>query len=437
MSSLDSDTRLRVWHEDRLVGRLWRNGANEIGFQYCAEWLNSDNKFAVSASLPLSREPCQPEDALAHRFFANLLPEGVAREHIVRDLKITNSDFVLLQAIGGECAGTLSILPEDREPASPVWPEAYWELTDAGLQDLVLRNGRIYGNSQVSAAAQQFPRLSLAGAQGKCPVFFHEERIFLPRGEAPTSHILKFAMPGYRHRPAYEALLTDLARRVSLSVASVEFRRINARGRPHDYLVIERYDREITSNGARRLRQEDFCQALGLSRERKREEDDGVSFARCYRLLCEASSEPALDATQLLRWLIFNYLAGNSDGCAKNLSLLYHPGRAVRLAPFYGLACAQALDKVDPRLAFAVGGERRPGNIGAAQWRQQAVALGIKPGYLRTLLDEMTKRIQQELKPAVEAFQEQHGAYPPLQRVAQLVQRQCRHWERERRKPAA
>lgn len=434
MTSIDSDARLRVWHEDRLVGRLWRNAANETGFQYCDEWLNSDDKFAVSASLPLSREPCSPEDALAHRFFANLLPEGVAREHIVRDLKLTNSDFVLLRTIGGECAGALSILPEGREPARPVWPEAYQELTEAGLQDLVLRNGRIYGNSQVGAAAR--PRFSLAGVQGKCPVFFHKERIFLPRGEAPSSHILKFAMPGYRHGPAYEALLTDLARRVGLCVANVEFRRINAQGRPHDYLVIERYDREITSNGASRLHQEDFCQALGQGSERKREEDGGVSFAQCYRLLCEVSSEPALDATQLLRWLIFNYLAGNSDGHAKNLSLLYHLDNAVRLAPFYDLACTQALDKVDPRLAFAVGGERTPGNIKAAHWRQQAVALGIKPGYLQTLLDEMTKRVQQELKPAIEAFQDKHGEYPPLQRVAQLAQRQCRHWERERKKPA-
>ena len=435
MTSIDSDARLRVWHEDRLVGRLWRNAANEIGFQYCDEWLNSDDKFAISASLPLSREPCQPEDALAHRFFANLLPEGVAREHIVRDLKITNSDFVLLRTIGGECAGALSILPEDREPTKPVWPEAYQELTEARLQDLVLRNGRIYGNSQIGEAAR--PRFSLAGVQGKCPVFFHEERMFLPRGEAPSSHILKFAMPGYRHGLTYEALLTDLARRVGLSVSKVEFRRINAKGRPHEYLIIERYDREITSNGARRLRQEDFCQALGQGNERKREEDDGVSFARCYRLLCEVSSEPALDATQLLRWLIFNYLAGNSDGHAKNLSLLYRSDRVVRLAPFYDLACTQALDRVDPRLAFAVGGERTPGNIKAAHWRQQAVALGIKPGYLQTLLDEMTKRVQQELKPAIEAFQDKHGAYPALQRVAQLAQRQCRHWERERRKPAS
>lgn len=431
MTSIDSDARLRVWHEDRLVGRLWRNAANEIGFQYCDEWLHSDDKFAVSASLPLSREPCQPEDALAHRFFANLLPEGAAREHIVRDLKLVNSDFLLLRAIGGECAGALSILPEDREPAKRVWPDAYWELAEAGLQELVSRNGRIYGDSQVGAAAR--PRFSLAGVQGKCPVFFHEERMFLPRGDAPSSHILKFAMPGYRHGPAYEALLTDLARRVGLSVAKVEFRRINAKGRPHEYLVIERYDREITSNGARRLRQEDFCQALGLGNERKREEDSGVSFAQCYRLLCEASSEPALDATQLLRWLIFNYLAGNSDGHAKNLSLLYHPDNAVRLAPFYDLACTQALDRVDPRLAFAVGGERTPGNIKAGHWRQQAIALGIKPGYLRTLLDEMTRRIQKEIKPAIEAFQEKHGAYPPLQRVAQLAQRQCRHWERERK----
>lgn len=32
----------------------------------------------------------------------------------------------------------------------------------------------------------------------------------------------------------------------------------------HEALQIERYDREYTETGVRRIHQEDFCQALGL-----------------------------------------------------------------------------------------------------------------------------------------------------------------------------
>ena len=43
-----------------------------------------------------------------------------AEECVVRDLKIADTDFDLLRAIGGECAGALSILPLDQEPLRKV-----------------------------------------------------------------------------------------------------------------------------------------------------------------------------------------------------------------------------------------------------------------------------------------------------------------------------
>ena len=112
---------LNVWHEKRLVGQLWRNTTGAIGFRYDPEWITGGG-FAVSRSLPLAvrgkrSEGYAPEEGTAQRWFANLLPEGTVRENIVRDLKLPNTDFDLLCAIGGECAGALSILPADRQPS--------------------------------------------------------------------------------------------------------------------------------------------------------------------------------------------------------------------------------------------------------------------------------------------------------------------------------
>ena len=347
------------------------------------------------------------------------------RENIVRDLKIPDSDFDLLRAIGGECAGALSILPDDREPAIDT---TYRELTAEAFRDLILRKGQIYTGPHAGTIAHEFPRLSLAGAQEKCPVLLRDSQFFLPQGEAPSSHILKFAITDYRHVPAYETVLTDLARRIELHTAVVEFHYLYVNEQAHDYLVIERYDREPAADGEiHRLHQEDFCQALGVGRERKYETSGGVDFTECFRLLREVSSEPALDAEQLLRWQIFNYLAGNSDGHAKNLSLLYYKDGTIRLAPFYDLVCTRAIERIDPKLALAVGGEQMPGNIHPVHWQKQAAALDIRPGYLQALVIETAEQICQEIEPAVEAFQEKHGDYPALQRVLQVVERQGRN----------
>src|SRR3972149_5396180 len=107
---------LHVWNEEGRVGTLWRNPVGYIGFRYDPKWIASSG-FAVSRSLPLGNDDFRAEDSIAHRFFTNLLPEGGVREHIVRDLKIPNTDFDLLRAIGGEGAGALSILPLDRQPS--------------------------------------------------------------------------------------------------------------------------------------------------------------------------------------------------------------------------------------------------------------------------------------------------------------------------------
>jgi len=136
---IDSDA-LNIWHQQRLVGTLWRTRVGYIGFRYDPDWI-AGGGFAVSRSLPLRTDDFAADDGIAQRFFANLLPEGAVREHIVRDLKLPNTDFDLLRAIGGECAGALSILPVDRRPSGQ---RHYHPLTEDELANLAARRGQIY-----------------------------------------------------------------------------------------------------------------------------------------------------------------------------------------------------------------------------------------------------------------------------------------------------
>jgi len=287
------------------------------------------------------------------------------------------------------------------------------------LIDLVARRGPIYA----AWPAEERPRLSLAGAQNKCPVLLRDDHYFLPQREAPSSHILKFELADYRHLPAYETFTTQLAGAIGLPVVNITLRLIGQTR----YVEIARYDRVQNEHGeVQRLHQEDFCQALGYGHEKKYQEHGGPSFAQCYRLLLEVSSEPAIDAQHLLRWQIFNVLAGNSDGHAKNLSLLHISAEGVRLAPFYDLVCTRAIERIDPHLALDVGGERNPSVITMAHWEEFARVCEVRPQFLRKLVQETAAGLLEQLGPVREEFETRYCACPALQRIKRIVSRQCR-----------
>jgi serine/threonine-protein kinase HipA len=414
---IDPDA-LNVWLEDRLVGYLWRNPIGAIGFRYEPDWINTGG-FAVSRTLPLATEDFSAEDSVAHRFFAILLPEGGVRDHIVRDLKIPNTDFDLLRAIGGECAGALSILSVERNPSED---RSYRPLPDKELARLVALRGQIYA----AWPKAKRPRLSLAGAQDKCPVLIRDGHTFLPEGEAPTSHILKFELPDYRHLPAYETFTSHLAKQIGLPVVDIELHSIEKRF----YAQIERYDRvwDAGSNKGgevQRLHQEDFCQALGYGHEKKYQDSGGPTFVDCYQLLQDASTDPAIDTQYLLRWQIFNVLAGNSDGHAKNLSLLYLQNGEIRLTPFYDLVCTRAIERIDYHLAFAVGGQRDPGLITTKHWDVFARQCDVGSRFLRRLLQETAASLLEQIGQTKALFEAQYGEYPSLQRIERVVTQQC------------
>ena len=196
------------------------------------------------------------------------------------------------------------------------------------------------------------------------------------------------------------------------------------------FAQIERFDRvwdagSTTGGEVQRLHQEDFCQALGYGFDKKYQDSGGPTFADCYQMLQEVSTDPAIDTQNMLRWQIFNVLAGNSDGHAKNLSLLYSRNGAIRLSPFYDLVCTRAIERIDYHLAFDVGGQRDPGQISTKDWDTLAGQCDVGSRFLRRLLQETAASLLEQIGHTKALFEAHYGEYPALQCIERIVTQQC------------
>jgi serine/threonine-protein kinase HipA len=376
---------LKVYFDGEFVGRLTQDDSGQMRFQYDDAWREKPDAMALSRSLPLRAEPFSQKECRG--FFGGTLPEEGNRKVIARILGISDkNDFAMLEQIGGECAGAISFHAEDE--IIPADARRYRELGDDELAKVLRELPR-----RPLMAGEDGIRLSLAGAQDKIAVRVDDGRISIPRGSAPSSHILKPAIDTWEGVVFNEAFCMRLARACDLNTANVEIGKVE----DIDYLLVERYDRirneaKDEAGAIRRVHQEDFCQALGVPSEKKYQSEGGPNLTACFELLREASTVPALDLRDLLDAMIFNLLIGNHDAHAKNFSLLYLPGGEVRLAPLYDLVCTVFYPELTDKMAMKIGGEAKSAlimprhvetfaaasGLGAAQVRARVVSLAEK-----------------------------------------------------------
>ena len=68
--------------------------------------------------MPLQEEP--QTDRVVRPFFSGLLPDEGARQRLAGALGISSGNtFGLLEVIGGECSGALSLYPAGQTPPAP------------------------------------------------------------------------------------------------------------------------------------------------------------------------------------------------------------------------------------------------------------------------------------------------------------------------------
>jgi serine/threonine-protein kinase HipA len=406
--------RLDVYLHSERVGHLERREQGRLHFTYEPDWVDRAGP-ALSHSLPLRPEPF--DDAACRPFFAGLLPEGEFLRAVARSFGVSATNpFAVLTAIGGECAGAVSLAPEGASPprmGPPKWLNAR-ELAD--LIDELPRRPLLAGDPDEGL------RLSLAGAQDKLPVIYAGGRVGITRGDPPSTHIIKLPSERFDDMTANEAFCLALARRATLNAVDADAR-IASRGafetHPDDreYLLVARYDREMDEDGTRRIHQEDLCQALGFVPELKYEADGGPGVAACARHLREHSAAPAVDILGLVDALIFNFIVGNHDAHSKNLSLILQGPLSPRLAPLYDLISTTAYEGLSRKMAMKLGGEYRPAYVRGRHLERLAGDLEMPPSALRRRAAALSGRVEEAMGPALEDIPSEFAARPILERV--------------------
>lgn len=389
---------LIVYLDVERVGSLEQDDSGLLQFFYDQSWLAKPGAIPLSRSLPLRNEVFTGKKARA--FFAGLLPEEEPRKQIAKILGISDTnDFAMLERIGGECAGAVSLLPEGAAPTGPKSTK-HRELTEPEIRQIMAelpRRPLMVGTDGL--------RLSLAGAQDKLPVIVHGAGICLPLGAAPSTHILKPEPDRFPGLAVNEIFCMILARAVGLNVPNIEDRLIGEK----PCILVQRYDRKTDENGnTSRIHQEDFCQAMGFPPERKYQAEGGPMLRDCISLLREWSTAPVLDIPTFINGLIFNVLIGNADAHGKNFSLLYSGGER-RLAPLYDLVSTLAWHELSRKLAMKIGGCESVNAFTIGDWKTMANTTGLGWPMIRERMAEMSHAILNELDTVLVQTREYNG----------------------------
>ncbi len=399
---------LSVFLDHDLVGRLTQNDVGKIRFRYDSKWLENPCRRPLSMSLPLQAATFNAKACLG--FFSGLLPEAELRKIIAKNLGVSDrNDFSLLERIGGDCAGAVTFLSEGKIP--PKTPYEYKALTDHELAD-ELRKLPL----RPLLAGEDRMRLSLAGAQSKLAVSIQDGTLSLPLDGAPSTHILKPGNPRFENLVFNEGFCMRLAGRVGLSVASVEIKSVEE----ISYLLIERYDRKIIKESPiyKRLHQEDFCQALAIVSEMKYQKEGGPSLKKCFQLVRQHASVPAVDLSRLLDAVIYNYLIGNNDAHGKNFSFLYDweadfsadavdplgfsakPTMKISLAPLYDLVSTVYYPDLSCDMAMSIGNKYHLETLMLRQFEELAEEIGFTKTAVRRRVCEFTEKLNMTLNNA-------------------------------------
>ena len=407
--------KLSVYLHNSLAGQLWLDDTSRFSFQYDYSYIEDPDAIPLSLSLPLREEPYLNDTA--RPFFSNLLPEGEVRSLVAKIKQISeHNDFKLLDAIGGECAGAVSIVPEYTVLSTE---SDYIALSEQEVEDIIDENA-----IRPVLILKDELRLSLAGAQNKIPVYIDNGRFYLTLGIAPSSHILKTQSPYFGDTVQNEHFCMRLADIVQLTVPESFI----WKGKNHIAYIVERYDRIKDRDGMiERVHQEDLCQVLGCMPDQKYENEGGPGLAECCQILDMYSSQPILDKQALVKWVIFNYFIGNADAHGKNLSLIRGIDGSIRLAPFYDLISTRVYPEISKKMSMKIGKETRFDWIMERHWQQMADQLDLKFIYLKKLLRKTAEALETVMIEMAGSIILEYNGEKTIQKICKIINTHITH----------
>jgi len=350
-------------------------------FAYAPEYLASADATPLSYSLPLQSESFDVERTTV--FFENLLPPDEVRRKLGPVLHLSRHNiFGFLEALGGDCAGAISLWPPDAKPNEG--EERLRELSEDEADEILrsLKKRPLYVNGIDGY------RISGAGAQNKLIARIVDGHVSLPLFGTPSTHIIKPSVADYPDSVFNEAFSMRLAEMLGLKTARSGLMKVKGR----TYYWTERYDRETVEAKIRRLHQEDFCQITGTSGELKYESEGGPTFASCMAVMTDMKIALA-DRFAFVDRMIFNYLIGNADAHGKNSSVLYRGRDGKSLAPIYDVMSTAVYRSLSHVNAMSIGGAKRFEDVSRQGFSAMAEEVGMRPQLILGRLDAMVDRI--------------------------------------------
>lgn len=381
--------KLDVYFHGQKVGVLKENNSH-LSFKYL-EGVTTP----IAHLLPVQKATFDDKETRA--FFSNLLPEGDIAKKIAQIRQVSiNNPFAMLKEIGGECAGAISLYPED---ITPQVDDKLNEISEKQIAQ-ILKN-----LPECPLLTAEDIRLSLAGAQEKLALtsLADDNRYFLPNDKYISTWIIKPQNPNFTDLIYNEYFCMTLASSIGLETARCVIEQFD----DQKAYKVQRFDRvysireipnirDLTSirqplntqkSLLKRLHQEDFCQALGLS-GKKYQKEGGPSIKQCFKFIHNNNfMNKARDEMNLLNTIIFNFLIGNSDAHGKNFSFL-HQNHQYTLSPLYDLVSTQIYPNLAKDMAMAIGGEYNPDKINQSHFIKMAEDLEIKP---KLIIDSIKK----------------------------------------------
>ncbi len=360
-------------------------------------------------------------------FFANLLPEGRLRAHLVDLAGIAPDDSLALLAYCGEdLPGDVAALGERLDE------RAMGRLLTQGRDSYEFTSGQLPLPDAVSISGVQ-PKVALVQDPGG-------RYVMRSKTDGGRHFIGKLPASDYAAMPEVEFSAMALAKAAGVNVCECSLMPLTAiasqlpfalREDDRNFLLVHRFDRDApTANG--RLHVEDLAQAMLVQPGLK---CTGGSYA-AIGVVLERSADPLADRLELLRRIKVNELLGNYDAHLKNFSLLYDArARTFRLSPAYDIVAHSVyMNGSGNALALVPGLKRR--TLGPAVVRALANAWRMPENLLTRAVTEVVDAAMTQWPALLESL-----PLTPAQRVRLLhhmnADESAASWLARRIRPAA
>lgn len=309
-------------------------------------------------------------------WFSNLLPEGILREWVARDLGVNPSrEMMLLRRLGSDLPGAITV-----ELARTI--DAKWNPES------------VEQNPSGAVAESRKWRFSLAGVALKFSMAQQGERLTLTAAGQHGNWIVKMPDSNYGRVPENEFATMAMAARVGIQVPDTrlisrdELLVLPDRAWPPDESVayaVRRFDR---NSAGERIHMEDLCQVRGFYPEGKYQGSFDTVAALIYR------KRELQDYLEFIRRLFFSFAVGNGDMHLKNVSFLYLDQRRPVLSPAYDLVCTAPYRTDDEHLGLKLGRSPRFSDVTPVSFEVLARRVGAPVDATMSAIYAVARRLE-------------------------------------------